>query len=113
MLRLMFGPFWTVNRFPLPTQSATFRLLHHKSEIFKSNLRYTNSLQYHQCREKKDDSKVSALFKPVRVQTNPNDIDIGAELTGKLDKTEVLKILNAFTQKPEIKLLCSENGLDG
>ncbi|KAG4074023.1 hypothetical protein HA402_014228 [Bradysia odoriphaga] len=112
MMRLVFSPFWTANRFSLSTQSATFRSLHHNAEIFKANLRYANILQYYQCRGKKDDSKVSALFKPVPVQSNRDDIDIGAELTGKLDKGELLKILNAFTQKPEIKRICADQGLD-
>lgn len=63
-------------------------------------------------RTKKDDSNLSALFKPVPIKTFSDDIDIGAELAGNLDKAEVLKILNKFSQKKEIKLLCSENGLD-
>lgn len=68
--------------------------------------------QYQPYRGKKDDSNLSALFKPVPVKTNPDDISIGAELTGKLNKSDLLKILNKFTQKREIKLLCIENGLD-
>lgn len=56
---------------------------------------------------------MSSLFKPVTVQSSRDDINIGVELAGKLDKSEMLKILNAFTQTPEIKLLCLENGLDG
>lgn len=63
-------------------------------------------------RGKKDDSTLSALFKPVPVKPSPDDINIGAELTGSLDKAELLKILNKFTQRREIKLLCIENGLD-
>lgn len=63
-------------------------------------------------RGKKDDGNLSALFKPVPVRSNPDDISIGAELTGKLDKGELLKVLNRFTQKRETKLLCTENGLD-
>lgn len=65
-----------------------------------------------QIRGKKDDANLSALFKPVPVKSNPDDISIGAELTGKLDKAELLKILNKFTQKRETKILCMENGLD-
>lgn len=73
-------------------------------------------LTHFQCqshRGKKDDSNLSALFKPVPVKTSPDDISIGAELTEKLNKADLLKILNKFTQKREIKLLCMENGLDG
>ncbi|KAH8292151.1 hypothetical protein KR054_006321 [Drosophila jambulina] len=55
---------------------------------------------------------VSALFKPVQVQANADAEDVGSELVGKLEKSELLKILNKFTQRREIKTLCSENGLD-
>lgn len=68
----------------------------------------------HQVRGKKDDTtNLSTLFKPVQINPNPDDINVGAELTGKLDKGEVLKVLNKFTQRKEIKMLCQENGLDG
>lgn len=68
--------------------------------------------QYQQIRWKKDDTNLSALFKPVPVKSNPDDISVGFELTGKLDKGELLKVLNKFTQKRETKMLCMENGLD-
>lgn len=69
--------------------------------------------QQQQTRGRKDDANISALFKPVPVKSNPDDISVGAELTGKLNKAELLKVLNKFTQKREVKLLCFENGLDG
>ncbi|XP_053946950.1 ATP-dependent RNA helicase SUV3 homolog, mitochondrial [Anastrepha ludens] len=55
---------------------------------------------------------VSTLFKPVAVPRNADEHDVGTEMVGKLDKAELLKILNKFTQKREIKILCVENGLD-
>ena len=66
---------------------------------------------FHNVRRKNTEN-VSMLFKPVSVQSNTEE-DIGSELVGKLDKNDVLKILNKFTQKREIKTLCVENGLDG
>lgn len=64
-------------------------------------------------RGKKDNkSDISTLFSPVPIKPSPDDINIGAELTGSLDKGELLKILNKFTQKKEIRMLCMENGLD-
>lgn len=85
--------------------------------ILEGNIRYIPALVgggYQQIRQKKDDSSYnSTLFKPVPITSNPDDINIGLELTGKLDKGELLKILNRFTQKRETKLLCTENGLDG
>ncbi|XP_043651567.1 ATP-dependent RNA helicase SUV3 homolog, mitochondrial isoform X1 [Drosophila teissieri] len=61
---------------------------------------------------KRPETNLSALFKPVQVQANTDSEDVGSELSGKLDKAELLKILNKFTQRREIKSLCSENGLD-
>lgn len=56
---------------------------------------------------------VSSLFKPISVvQSNNDNGNVGAELVGKLDKNEVAKQINKFTQLPEIKNLCIENGLD-
>ncbi|XP_037946782.1 ATP-dependent RNA helicase SUV3 homolog, mitochondrial [Teleopsis dalmanni] len=69
---------------------------------------------YQQARHKKNNNaaNVSTLFKPVPVRHNTDELDVGAELVGKLDKSDILKILNKFTQRREIKLLSSENGLD-
>lgn len=80
--------------------------------IFASSKQYDIVQNVYGARGKKDDSTLSALFKPVPVKPGPDDINIGAELTGRLDKAELMKILNKFTQRREIKLLCIENGLD-
>lgn len=63
-------------------------------------------------RFKKSDSSVSSLFIPVPVKPNPDDINVGAELTGNLNKSDLLKVLNKFYQKPTIKVVAMENGLD-
>lgn len=63
-------------------------------------------------RTKKHDRNPSALFVPVPVKPNSDDINIGEEFTGRLKKQDLLKILNKFYQKPEIRVLASENGLD-
>lgn len=67
---------------------------------------------YVPARLKKSDSSVSSLFIPVPVKPNPDDINVGAELTGNLNKSDLLKVLNKFYQKPAIKVLAMENGLD-
>ncbi|XP_071440725.1 ATP-dependent RNA helicase SUV3 homolog, mitochondrial [Hetaerina americana] len=67
---------------------------------------------YFQNRGKKDEANISSLFIPVPVKPNPDDINVGAELTGSVDKGDLLKILNKFYQKKELKLLAMENGLD-
>lgn len=67
-----------------------------------------------QRRGKKDDVNISSLFIPVPVKAkpNPDDINVGAELTGELNKADLLKVLNKFYQQKEIKQLLQENGLD-
>jgi len=62
---------------------------------------------------KKPETNLSTLFKPVQVHAYVDSEDVGSELSGKLEKAELLKILNKFTQRREIKSLCNENGLDG
>lgn len=96
-------------------------LLHCVSESNSSNI-YKRILlnrvclsfhKFHLTRTKKDDTtNFSALFKPVPIKTTQDDINIGAELTGILDKAELIKILNRFSQKREIRALCVDNGLD-
>jgi hypothetical protein len=65
-----------------------------------------------QCCRKKDDVNLSSLFIPVPIKPNPDDINVGAELTGALNKSDLLKVLNKFYQKKEIKSLALESGLD-
>ncbi|XP_049280117.1 ATP-dependent RNA helicase SUV3 homolog, mitochondrial [Anopheles funestus] len=60
-------------------------------------------------RGKKDDSK---LFTPIPIRPSPDDINVGAELTGVLDKAEMLKVILKFSNRKEIKFLCLENGID-
>ena len=56
---------------------------------------------------------LSHLFIPVPIKPNPSTANnVGAELTGKLNKQEVLKILNKFFRRSEIKLVSIEQGLD-
>lgn len=64
------------------------------------------------CRLKTDDSHLSTLFTPVPVKPTPDDINVGAELTGQLNKSDLTKVLNSFYQKKEIKILAAEHGLD-
>ncbi|XP_020281676.1 ATP-dependent RNA helicase SUV3 homolog, mitochondrial [Pseudomyrmex gracilis] len=68
------------------------------------------------CRGKKSDSSSNtpeSLFHPVPIKPSPDDINVGAELTGSIiKKTDLLKILNAFSRKEEIRELAKEHGLD-
>ncbi|XP_017482881.1 PREDICTED: ATP-dependent RNA helicase SUV3 homolog, mitochondrial [Rhagoletis zephyria] len=75
--------------------------------------KYVHLSSYMHARYKKTGPQhVSTLFKPVPVPRNADEQDVGAEMVGKLDKAELLKTLNKFTQKREIKALCIESGLD-
>lgn len=62
--------------------------------------------------KKPDPNSLSSLFIPVPVKPNPDDINVGAELTGSLNKGDLLKVLNKFYQNKEIKQILQENGLD-
>ncbi|CAH1988276.1 unnamed protein product [Acanthoscelides obtectus] len=77
----------------------------------RNGAKCTSAFQF-QIRGKKDDSSISSLFIPVQVKSTPDDINVGEELTGTLNKSDLLKVLNKFYQNREIKHLLMENGLD-
>lgn len=81
---------------------------------FCSNLLENRSSYFlQQIRSKRDDTtNLSSLFVPVPVKPNPDDINVGAELTGTLNKSDLLKVISKFYQKKEIKSLLADNGLD-
>lgn len=61
------------------------------------------------------DKELSSLIQPVPVKAchDPDGINVGAELTGtSLKKEDLLKIVNKFYQRPEVKRLAAEYGLD-
>ena len=53
-----------------------------------------------------------SVFKPIMVKPNPDDLNFGEEIAGKISKQALLKELNRFYTSPEIKMLCKEHGLD-
>ena len=65
-----------------------------------------------QRRHKSDD--ISRLFVPVPIQPSQSDdiSSVGSELAGKLVKPAVLRILNKFYQRPKVRRVSLENGLD-
>ncbi|XP_022916085.1 ATP-dependent RNA helicase SUV3 homolog, mitochondrial [Onthophagus taurus] len=83
------------------------------NNILKAASLISTSKYIQQTRGKKDDSgNISSLFIPVPVKPNPDDINVGAELTGTLNKADLLKVLNKFYQRKDIKQLLTDNGLD-
>ncbi len=70
----------------------------------KSNIRY-----------KSDKTDLDSIVIPVSVKEtkNPDDINVGEELSGnKLAKTDLIFILNQFLQRSVIRKLSEENGLN-
>jgi ATP-dependent RNA helicase SUPV3L1/SUV3 len=70
----------------------------------KSNIRY-----------KSDKTDLDSIVIPVSVKEtkNPDDINVGEELSGnKLAKTDLITILNQFLQRSPIRKLSEENGLN-
>ncbi len=56
--------------------------------------------------------EVSQLFKPVAVVPNQDDINLGEEIAGKISKQALLRQLNTFYLRQEIRELAKEQGLD-
>ena len=61
---------------------------------------------------KPDDKGSSRLFKPVMVRTNPDDVDLGKEIAGDIDRSELLSRLNTFFKSEITRQLAREQGLD-
>ncbi len=62
--------------------------------------------------EAKTSGNLSSLFKPVTVLPNPDDINVGEEIAGKLNKQALLKTLNLLHRSAAIKALAKEHGMD-
>ncbi|CAK9823603.1 ATP-dependent RNA helicase SUV3 homolog, mitochondrial [Anthophora retusa] len=63
-------------------------------------------------KQNKNDSPLSSLFKPVSVKADVKDTNVGAELTGTLNKREIIQILYTFANKNTVKDLSKKYGLD-
>ena len=72
-----------------------------------------NNIVYRYKSEKKE-TRLSSLVQalPVTIKTDPDSINIGAELTGNLGKEAVLEVLHQFEVKEEVERVAFENGLD-
>ena len=78
------------------------------SDIFLDTLKPSSS-------ESKNDpetNSTSRLFKPVLVRPNPDDVDLGKEIAGDIDRSELLSRLNAFFKSETTRALSREQGLD-
>lgn len=99
------------------------RLLSHNRLISRNLLRRNDSVvgwfnsQPCFARGKQDNSgdesfKVSRLFEPTTPKES-TDSESAVELTGQINKSDILKVLNKFSQKADNQSLCLEYGLDG
>lgn len=68
--------------------------------------------QIHNVRLKRTMPPLSQLVTPVPVLQTISDVDVGAELVGKIDKDALIKHLAKFYQRPEVKTAALEYGLD-
>lgn len=92
---------------------GSFNSLVIKNKLQAGKIYRTSTFFSQHVREKKDDaSNISTLFVPVPVKSNLDDINVGAELTGTLKKSDLLKVISKLYQKKEIKTLLADNGLD-
>ena len=57
-------------------------------------------------------ANLNQLFKPVPVFPNPDDMNLGEEIAGKMNKQALLKTLNALYLSKSIKELSKEHGMD-
>lgn len=102
----------------LPTKFGCFEMfLKRTDKLIRFNhvKVLSTSVNQVQCRGKKKNSSsnLTSLFRPVTVKlNNDEDTNVGVELTGELNKTEMLKVLNKFMQRNEIKALATASGID-
>lgn len=102
-----------LNRVVLPRlftqQNVSYSMYKH---LCKQKLLFRSGHKVH-VRNKK--SRSTNLFVPVHIKpnTDPTDANVGTELTGgTIDKSEMVKILNKFYQRQEIKIAAMDHGLD-
>ncbi|XP_064631088.1 ATP-dependent RNA helicase SUPV3L1, mitochondrial-like [Lineus longissimus] len=105
--RLCSRQIWTLNRYRI-LSSAIFRV--HEAKTSALPLNSVNVIARH----KSDEKDLSLLFQPLpfKAKDNPDDINVGAELTGQIRKENLLRLLNQFYRRKEVKKLAAENGLD-
>ncbi|OAD59989.1 hypothetical protein WN48_07834, partial [Eufriesea mexicana] len=101
----------------LITYFATKQLKQRSNFMLSSFLRIVNSrVKFTQSiRGKQTDNTlgtINSLVKPVTLKKNSNNLNIGLELTGALDKSKVLQTMYNFSINNAVKQLCDQHGLD-
>ncbi|XP_017790388.1 PREDICTED: ATP-dependent RNA helicase SUV3 homolog, mitochondrial [Habropoda laboriosa] len=75
----------------------------------KPTVKLTQSIKR---KHSKHNSNISSLFEPVPVKTELKDANVGAELSGTLNKITIIQTLCSFANKDAIKDLSKSHGLD-
>lgn len=78
----------------------------------KTSSRNPSTSSYTQGSSHQQGQGLSHLFVPIPVKSTTEDSSVGIELAGKLNKQDVLQVLNKFFRRSEVKLLSAEHGLD-
>ena len=95
-------------------QSLVLNAISRPNRRLLLDCRSTSSIPWTQ-RWKSTDKNLSEIVVPiaVKVSHNPDDINIGKDLTGDpLSKENILKVLNNFYRRQPIRRLAEDNGLD-
>ncbi|GBM01033.1 ATP-dependent RNA helicase SUV3, mitochondrial [Araneus ventricosus] len=68
----------------------------------------------HQLRWKSGRDDISSIVIPVPLTpaNSVDDINVGEELSTKINKDDILKLINKFYKQPEVNIVAAENGLD-
>ncbi|PRD30914.1 UNVERIFIED_CONTAM: ATP-dependent RNA helicase SUV3-like protein [Trichonephila clavipes] len=60
----------------------------------------------------KDDISSIVIPVPLTPANSVDDINVGEELSTKINKDDIIKLLNKFYKQPEVTIVAAENGLD-
>ncbi|XP_076624970.1 suv3 RNA helicase [Colletes latitarsis] len=74
-------------------------------------VRFTQSIRK-ESSKKHSPKSLFSFYHPIPVKTNPNDKNIGIELTGALKKSDIIRVLNTFEHKKSLIDLALTYGLD-
>ncbi|EEB12247.1 ATP-dependent RNA helicase SUV3, putative [Pediculus humanus corporis] len=88
-------------------RTVALKFLLSKSSVHVNKIRLISSTQIRYKKKTK-----SHLFTPISPNLDKYELPTGEELSGKLDKAKLVKVINAFYRNPELKSLAEENNLD-
>lgn len=94
--------------------SSTIRLTFLKQSIKRPLILNVECIKHQSVRLKiTSNGSVSSYFKPLSIETKLSKENVNNNYAKKINKAELVKILNQFSKERSIKALCEENDLDG